>query len=160
MQKFSFNLKENNIWPIKIENWPNSALNFLYKRFDFIGENLTLCCFIKIKPFVFTTYYIWLYIFRIAKNMKYCKNRWKPIRPVKIQKKYNRSHYLNGQEVSGRCKVWFRNCFLISVPDKTEKTLILLIKNWFLSGTNIKSDRWAACKCLKKKKKRLYLRNH
>jgi transposase-like protein len=39
-------------------------------------------------------------------------------------------------------------CFLVMVPDRKQKTLLAIIKQYIAPGTTIISDEWSAYKCL------------
>ena len=45
------------------------------------------------------------------------------------KRKYNKSHPVEGQWVFGSFEVGSENCFLRAVSDRTERTLLSMIKN-------------------------------
>lgn len=64
------------------------------------------------------------------------------------RQKYHRGHHVEGQWIFGGYEVGSGKIFLIPVPNRTESTLVPLIKEWILPGTTIRSDCWAAYRCL------------
>lgn len=50
--------------------------------------------------------------------------------------------------------------FIVPVPDRSQDTLINVIKEWILPGTIIMSDCWKAYKGLKNKNFQHYTVNH
>ena len=60
------------------------------------------------------------------------------------KRKYHKGHYVEGQWIFGGIEENSRKCFLIAVEDRTEATLLSLIKKWISPGTVIISDCWKA----------------
>jgi len=60
------------------------------------------------------------------------------------KRKYNRGHHVEGQWVFGGVERGSGRTFLVAVHDRSENTLIGLIKEWIEPGTTIISDCWAA----------------
>ena len=58
------------------------------------------------------------------------------------KRKYHRGHYVEGQWVFGGIEQDSRKCFIETVEDRSEKTLIPLVQKWILPGTIIISDCW------------------
>lgn len=58
------------------------------------------------------------------------------------KRKYHRGHLVEGQWVFGGIEEESRNSFMFTVEDRSEKTLISLIKKWIKPGSIIKSDCW------------------
>jgi transposase-like protein len=56
--------------------------------------------------------------------------------------KYNRGKHVNGSWIFGGVERETGRCFLVVVPDRSEATLLALIKQWILPGTIIYSDCW------------------
>jgi transposase-like protein len=56
--------------------------------------------------------------------------------------KYNKGHYVEGQWVFGGIEEDSRKCFLVAVSDRSEKTLLPLIKKWIAPELIIISDCW------------------
>ena len=53
------------------------------------------------------------------------------------KRKYHRGHVVEGQWVFGRIEVDSRKCFIVTVEDRTEATLIAHIQDWIEPGTTI-----------------------
>ena len=58
------------------------------------------------------------------------------------KRKYHRGHVVEGQWVFGGIEEDSRKCFIATVEDRTEETLLNLIKGWIEPGTTIVSDCW------------------
>lgn len=58
--------------------------------------------------------------------------------------KYHQGHHVNGQWIFGGYGVGSGKCFLIPVPNRTESTLIYLVKDYILLGKKMRSACWAA----------------
>lgn len=58
------------------------------------------------------------------------------------KRKYHRGHVVEGQWVFGGIEEDSRKCFIATVEDRTEKTLLTLIQEWIKPGTTIVSDCW------------------
>jgi transposase-like protein len=56
--------------------------------------------------------------------------------------KYHKGHYVEGQWVFGGIEEDSRKCFVVTVEDRSEKTLLPLIKKWISPGSIIISDCW------------------
>jgi len=56
------------------------------------------------------------------------------------KRKYNRGHHVEGQWVFGGVERSSGRTFLVAVHDRSEKTLICLIKEWIEPGATIISD--------------------
>ena len=62
------------------------------------------------------------------------------------KRKYHRGQVVEGQWVFGRIEVHSRKCFIVTVEDRTEATLIAHIQDWIEPGTTIiVSDCWKGC---------------
>ncbi|KMQ89871.1 putative transposase-like protein, partial [Lasius niger] len=64
------------------------------------------------------------------------------------KRKYNRGRIVKGNWIFGGYERNTRKVFIVQVPDRTEKTLLNLIKEWILDGTTIISDCWRSYDCL------------
>ena len=60
------------------------------------------------------------------------------------KRKYHRGHVVEGQWVFGGIEEDFRKCFIATVEDRSEATLLEIIKEWIEPGTTIVSDCWKA----------------
>ena len=58
------------------------------------------------------------------------------------KRKYHRGHRVEGQWVFGGIEEESRKCFLVPVEDRSEATLLPIIKEWIAPGTLIVSDCW------------------
>ena len=58
------------------------------------------------------------------------------------KRKYHRGHVVEGQWVFGGIEEESRKCFIVTVEDRTEATLISHIQEWIEPGTTIVSDCW------------------
>ena len=58
------------------------------------------------------------------------------------KRKYHRGHRVEGQWVFGGIEEDSRRCFLVAVEDRSEATLLPIIKDWIEPGTLIVSDCW------------------
>ena len=58
------------------------------------------------------------------------------------KRKYHRGHVVEGQWVFGGIEENSRKCFIATVEDRKEQTLLNLIKQWIEPGTTIISDCW------------------
>ena len=58
------------------------------------------------------------------------------------KRKYHHGHVVAGQWVFGGIEQDSRKCFTATVEDRTEETLLELIKQWIEPGTTIVSDCW------------------
>lgn len=58
------------------------------------------------------------------------------------KRKYHRGHRVEGQWVFGGIEEDTRKCFLVPVEDRSEATLLPIIKEWIEPGTLIVSDCW------------------
>ena len=63
---------------------------------------------------------------------------------VLVLGKYHRGKRVDGMWVFGGVQRGSDLCFLVPVPDRTQVTLIALIKAWIRPGTIIYSDCWLA----------------
>lgn len=73
----------------------------------------------------------------------------KIVEKAKIGKrKYNRGRIIEGKWIFGGYERGTRKVFLVAVPDRTEKTLLQIIKEWILPGTIVMSDCWKSYNCL------------
>ena len=66
------------------------------------------------------------------------------------KRKYHRGHVVEGQWVFGGIEEDSRKCFIATVENRTEETLLELIKEWIAPGTIIVSDCWKAYNNLEK----------
>ena len=66
------------------------------------------------------------------------------------KQKYHRGHAVEGQWVFGGIEEDSRKCFIATVENRTEETLLELIKEWITLGTIIVSDCWKAYSNLEK----------
>ena len=57
-------------------------------------------------------------------------------------RKYHRGHVVEGQWVFGGIEQDSRKCFIVTVEDRTEATLVSHIQEWVEQGTTIVSDCW------------------
>lgn len=64
------------------------------------------------------------------------------------KRKYHRGHRVEGQWVFGGIEEDSRRCFMVPVEDRSEATLLPIIKQWIEPGTLIVSDR--GCKSYSK----------
>ena len=60
------------------------------------------------------------------------------------KRKYHRGHVVEGQWVFGGIEEDSRKCFIVTVEDRSESTLLEIIKEWIEPGTTIVSDCWKA----------------
>ena len=60
------------------------------------------------------------------------------------KRKYHRGHVVEGQWVFGGIEEDSRKCFIVTVEDRSESTLLEIIKEWIEPGTTIVSDYWKA----------------
>ena len=60
------------------------------------------------------------------------------------KRKYHRGHVVEGQWVFGGIEEESRKCFIVTVEDRSEATLLQVIKDWIEPGTTIVSDCWKA----------------
>ena len=60
------------------------------------------------------------------------------------KRKYHRGHVVEGQWVFGGIEEDSRKCFIATVEDRSEATLLEIIKEWIEPGTTIVSDCWKA----------------
>ena len=60
------------------------------------------------------------------------------------KRKYHRKHVVEGQWVFGGIEGDSRKSFIVTVEDRSEDTLLALIKEWIAPGTTIVSDGWKA----------------
>jgi len=58
------------------------------------------------------------------------------------KRKYHRGHVVEGQWVFGGIEQDSRKCFIVTVEDRTEATLVSHIQEWVEQGTTIVSDCW------------------
>ena len=58
------------------------------------------------------------------------------------KRKYHRGHSVEGQWVFDGIEEDSRRCFLVAVEDRSEATLLPIIKDWIEPGTLIVSDCW------------------
>jgi hypothetical protein len=58
------------------------------------------------------------------------------------KRKYHRGHLVEGQWVFGAIEEDSRKCFIAPVEDRTENTLVSLIRKWVKPGSIIVSDCW------------------
>ena len=58
------------------------------------------------------------------------------------KRKYHRGHVVEGQWVFSGIEEESRKCFIVTVEDRTEATLISHIQEWIEPGTTIVSDCW------------------
>lgn len=58
------------------------------------------------------------------------------------KRKYHRGHRVEGQWVFGGIEEDSRRCFMVPVEDRSEATLVPIIKQWIEPGTLIVSDCW------------------
>ena len=58
------------------------------------------------------------------------------------KRKYHRGHLVEGQWVFGGIEENSRKCFLFPVKDRSEATLLPIIKKWIKPGSTIISDCW------------------
>jgi transposase-like protein len=58
------------------------------------------------------------------------------------KRKYHKGHYVEGQWIFGGIEEDSRKCFLVTVEDRSEKTLLTLIKKWIAPESVIISDCW------------------
>ena len=58
------------------------------------------------------------------------------------KRKYHRGHVVEGQWVFGGIEQESRKCFIVTVEDRTEATLVSHIQEWVEQGTTIVSDCW------------------
>ena len=56
------------------------------------------------------------------------------------KRKYHRGHKVEGQWVFGGIEEDTRKCFLVPVEDRSEATLLPIIREWIEPGTLIVSD--------------------
>ncbi|GFQ92639.1 putative transposase-like protein [Trichonephila clavata] len=61
---------------------------------------------------------------------------------LNLEKENNRGHYVEGQWVFGSVERDLGKLFLVAVPDRSQRTLIGIIKEWIEPGTTIISDCW------------------
>ena len=66
------------------------------------------------------------------------------------KRKYHRGHVVEGQWVFGVIEEDSRKCFIVTVEDRSEKTLLKHIQEWIEPGTTIVSDCWKAYSSLSK----------
>ncbi|XP_071635498.1 uncharacterized protein [Temnothorax longispinosus] len=64
------------------------------------------------------------------------------------KRKYNRGRIIEGKWIFGGYERDSTKIFLVAVSDRTEKTLLEIIKEWILPGTTIMSDCWKSYNCL------------
>ncbi|XP_024888850.1 uncharacterized protein LOC112465514 [Temnothorax curvispinosus] len=64
------------------------------------------------------------------------------------KRKYNRGRIIDGKWIFGGYERGTKKIFIVPVQDRTEKTLLELIKEWILPGTTIMSDCWKSYNCL------------
>ncbi|XP_071576488.1 uncharacterized protein [Temnothorax nylanderi] len=64
------------------------------------------------------------------------------------KRKYNRGRIIEGKWIFGGYERGTKKIFIVPVQDRTEKTLLELIKEWILPGTTIMSDCWKSYNCL------------
>lgn len=62
--------------------------------------------------------------------------------------KYHRGRVIEGQWVFGGICVQTKDCFFVTVDDRTKETLLKVIKEWIHPGTTIISDCWKSYNCL------------
>ena len=65
------------------------------------------------------------------------------------KRKYHRGHRVEGQWVFGGIEEDTRKCFLVPVEDRSEATLLPIIREWIEPGTLIVSDCWKSYCCWK-----------
>ncbi|KYM95849.1 hypothetical protein ALC62_13500 [Cyphomyrmex costatus] len=71
------------------------------------------------------------------------------INEAKIGKrKYNRGRLVKGQWIFGGYEQVSKKVFVVPVENRTEQTLLAIIKEWILPGTTIVSDCWKSYDCL------------
>ena len=58
------------------------------------------------------------------------------------KRKYHRGHRVEGQWVFGGIEAETRKCYLVPVKDRSESTLMRIIKKWIEPGSLIVSDCW------------------
>ena len=58
------------------------------------------------------------------------------------KRKYHRGHFVEGQWVFGATEEDSRKCFIAAVEDRTEKTLVSLIRKWIKPQSITVSDCW------------------
>ena len=57
---------------------------------------------------------------------------------------YHRAHPVRGQWVFGGVERESGRTLLVPIPDRTDGTLVAIIRDWFEPGTALISDGWAA----------------
>ncbi|CAI6354362.1 unnamed protein product [Macrosiphum euphorbiae] len=65
------------------------------------------------------------------------------------KRKYHRGHRVEMQWIFGGVERGSGKCFLMPAEFRNKKTLLTIIKQWILLGTNIISDCWKSYDCLK-----------
>ncbi|XP_076249183.1 uncharacterized protein LOC143188673 [Calliopsis andreniformis] len=63
-------------------------------------------------------------------------------------RKYNRGRIIEGNWIFRGIERDSKKCFLVPVPNRSQETLLDVIKKWILPGTTIISDCWTSYKCL------------
>jgi hypothetical protein len=76
------------------------------------------------------------------------------------KRKYNRGHHVEGQWVFGGVERGSGRTFLVSIHDRSEQTLIGLIKEWTDHNTTIISDCWAPYKSIPRAGYKHFTVNH
>ncbi|KYN29330.1 hypothetical protein ALC57_01231 [Trachymyrmex cornetzi] len=64
------------------------------------------------------------------------------------KRKYNCDRLIKGQWIFGGYEQGSKKMFIVPVEDRTETTLLPVIKEWILPGTTIVSDCWKSYDCL------------
>ncbi|KYN02027.1 hypothetical protein ALC62_07140, partial [Cyphomyrmex costatus] len=64
------------------------------------------------------------------------------------KRKYNRDRLVKDQWIFGGYEQGSKKIFIVPLEDRTEKTLLEIIKEWILPGTTIVSDCWKSYDCL------------
>lgn len=64
------------------------------------------------------------------------------------KRKYNRGRVIEGQWVFGGIDTTSKKSFYVAVEDRSQETLLKVIKMWIKPGTTIVSDCWKAYNCL------------
>ena len=76
------------------------------------------------------------------------RKTWRTRKVVRIdgsktrKRKYHRGHVVEGQYVFGGIEQYSRKCFIVTVEDRTEATLVSHIHEWVEPGTTIVHDCW------------------
>ncbi|KAG7153284.1 Electron transfer flavoprotein regulatory factor 1-like [Homarus americanus] len=60
------------------------------------------------------------------------------------KRKYNKGRIIEGQWVLGGLERNSKKIFLVTIPDRTEETLLEVIRQWIIKGTKIVSNCWSS----------------